>query len=123
MRALTSSFERFKRNSRGFWRVYWWIVLLFVGALAADGTTTIYFMLKAGAEAELHPVIRVVSIILGPIARPVLSVIAKAFSGKAFSGIIVAVYCRRFAAYILIAGTIVSLYAAWYNIKCVHNYL
>jgi len=112
MQSLNPIFDRLKTNSRGFWKVYRWLIILFLISLIADGISTVCFMLRAGAELELHPAIYFVSTILGPIAGPVVSVIA-----KGLGGVIVAVYCRRFAAYIFAAGIIISFFAAWYNVR------
>jgi hypothetical protein len=103
--------ERFKKNCRGFWGAYHWLIILFVISLIADGGSTIYCMLRAGPEVELHPAIYIVARTLGPIAGPLCSVVA-----KTVAGIMVAVYCRRFAGYIFVAGAIISFWAAWYNV-------
>ena len=77
-----------------------------------DSLSTIHFMLKYGAAAEAHPAVYFVSLILGPVAGPLLGLL-----GKAAAGLIVAIYCRRFAHYLFITAIIISLWAAWYNIN------
>jgi hypothetical protein len=109
--------DRFEKNSHGFWREYRFFIALFFSALTLDGISTMYTMLKEGPHVELHPVIKIVSIIIGPILGPLLSVIA-----KAVAGIIVAIYCRRFAFHIFIAASIISTLAACYNIWGINLY-
>jgi hypothetical protein len=41
---------------------------------------------------------------------------AAGFVGKAGFGILVAIYCRKYAVYIFGAATVMSLWAAWYNV-------
>lgn len=110
---LVVIFQTFKTNSRGFWKAYRGLIILFIVSLIADGASTIYFMLRIGPQAEIHPAIHFVSKlqVLGPIAGPTVSVVA-----KAVAGITVGIYWRRFAAYVFIAATVISFWAAWYNL-------
>jgi hypothetical protein len=102
--------ERFIINSRGFWKAYWPIIVIYVIALTADGITTIRFMLADGTDTELHPVVNLCARVAGPVLGPLIGVI-----GKAIAGMIVAIYWRRIAAVILLFVSIVSFWAAWYN--------
>lgn len=102
---------KLKENSWGFWKDYRWFIIVFVIALFCDAAGTIHFMLIEGPDVEIHPVIRLVSKILGPVAGPLIAAV-----GKAFAGILVCIYCRRFAAYIFVAASIISFWAAWYNL-------
>jgi len=86
-------------------------MLLFVIALFCDAASTIHSMLIEGPDVEIHPVIRLVSRTLGPVAGPLV-----ATAGKTLAGLLVAIYCRRFAAYIFVTASIISFWAAWYNI-------
>jgi ABC-type anion transport system duplicated permease subunit len=105
-------YEKFTANYRYVLYTYRWLIVVFIIALICDGASTIYVMLNEGAENELHPVIKLVSAkILGPVFGPVAGVV-----GKAISGLIVAIYFKRFAPYIFIAAIIISFWAAWYNI-------
>ena len=110
--------EKFRDNCRGFWRAYRWFIVVFVVAVFCDVASTIYFMTRESAPQEIHPVIRLVSRLLGPIIGPLLSGI-----GKAVAGIIVAIYCRRFAGYIFAVAAIISLWAAWYNVWGINLYV
>jgi len=102
--------ERFIVNSRGFWRAYWPIIVIYIIALTADGISTIRFMLADGTDTEMHPAINITARIAGPVLGPLIGVI-----GKALAGIIVAIYWRRIAIVILLVVSIVSFWAAWYN--------
>ena len=110
---------RFRKNYAGFWQSYKWLVGVFILALLCDGASTMYFMLKKGdSTEEVHPVILLVSIISGPVLGPLLGVI-----GKAAAGIFVAIYCRRYAVYILLVGIVLSFWAAWYNVWGINLYV
>ena len=104
--------ERFVKNSQGFWKTYWLLLILYVMALLADGLSTIHFMLRDGIDGtELHPAVSFAAKIFGPIYGPLIGVI-----GKLLAGIIVAIYWRRIAWIILLVVIILSTWAAWYNI-------
>lgn len=85
------------------------LILTFLASLA-DMASTIHFMLIHGPAAEGHPVVRVISLVFGPILGPML--------GKTVQflvAIIVTVFLRRWAAYIFILLIILYAWAAWYN--------
>jgi hypothetical protein len=103
--------ERFLMNAQGFLRQWWPLLAVYVIALAADGLSTIHFMLHDGADSELHPAVNLVSRIAGPILGPLIGVF-----GKAVAGLIVAIYWRRIAWIILLIPTFLSFWAAWYNL-------
>ena len=103
--------ERFTTNSQGFLRHWWPMLLLYFIALTADGVSTIHFMLNEGSDAELHPVVSFAARVVGPVLGPILGVV-----GKALAGLIVAVYWRRIAWAILLVPSLLSFWAAWYNL-------
>jgi hypothetical protein len=103
--------ERFVYNYKGFWGRYWLFALIFFVALLCDGFSTIYFMLGAGPESELHPAVKIVSYLFGPVVGPLVGVLC-----KGFFGVLVAIYLRRFAGYIFLVVAILSFWAAWYNV-------
>ena len=104
--------ERFRRNLPGFWAQYYWFIILFLIGLLCDAVSTIYFMLHTGKpDDEIHLVIRFAAKIFGPVIGPLLG-----FAGKALCGLIVCIYLRRWTIYILTPVTILSFWAAWYNI-------
>lgn len=102
--------KRFTQNYIGFWKANLWIIVIYIIALIADGVSTIHFMLNEGIDSELHPAINIAAHIVGPVLGPLIGVI-----GKAIAGIIVAIYWRRIAWIILLVVSIVSFWAAWYN--------
>jgi hypothetical protein len=103
--------QRLRDNSRGFWRKYYLVIMIFLAAVLCDALSTIHFMRKWGPEAEIHLAIRWMSMWFGNILGPLIGAL-----GKAIAGLLVAVYLRRFAIYILLAVSIISFWAAWYNV-------
>jgi hypothetical protein len=101
----------FRRNYPGFARRYRWLLAVLLVALLCDASSTIYFMQRDGAQAEVHPVVQLASTTLGTIAGPLVGALA-----KAAAGVVVAIYWRRFAPYILLAVSMLSFWATWYNI-------
>jgi uncharacterized membrane protein len=93
------------------------VLIVFVVSLLCDAASTINFMVKLGPELELHPMVRIAARIVGPVAGPLIGALAKAVAGT-----IVAIYCRRFAAHILILASLISFWAAWYNVWGVYMY-
>ncbi len=100
----------FRENYRGFWKDYRWYIVVFVVSLLCDAGSTMYFMLREGPDAEMHIVIRFLARAFGPIAGPLTGAV-----GKAVAGVLVGVYVRRFAGYIFVTASIISFWAAWYN--------
>ena len=108
---------RFRTNARGFFAAYRWLLLLFLASLFCDAASTIHFMLKLGPEPEMNPAVRMAARIAGPVAGPLIGAVA-----KSIAGILVAIYCRKFAAYIFILTALISFWAAWYNVWGVELY-
>ena len=100
----------FRGNYGGFWKDYRWFIVVFIVSLFCDAGSTMHFMLREGPDAEMHLGIRFVSRIFGPIAGPLIGAI-----GKAVAGVLVGIFCRRFAGYIFVTASIISFWAAWYN--------
>jgi hypothetical protein len=109
--------DRFVQNHTGFWQAYRWFIAVFIIAIFCDALSTIHFMNRIGIEAELHPAFYLISRIFGPNFGPLLGA-----AGKAIAGFAVAIYCRQFAAHILLAASIISFWASWYNIWGMHIY-
>lgn len=103
--------NRLKLNYHGFWRTYHLVIFIFTLALIADGLSTIYFMSYLGISAELHPIVRGVSIAFGPVVGPMIGSL-----WKWAVCLYLAVYCRKFAYSIFVTTSIVYIFAAWYNI-------
>ena len=103
--------SRFHNNCPGYIKENRFLISLFLFTLFCDGVSTIYIMREYGPDVEIHPAIQLVSKITGPVIGPLISVLA-----KGVAGMLVAIYLRRFAAYIFLTATIISLWAAWYNV-------
>jgi len=102
---------RFRENWQGYVHEYRILLVLALAASLADMASTIYFMQHTGPQAELHPTVRFVSSLLGPVLGPVL--------GKAvqFSVLIaLTVFLRRWAVFIFVPVIILYGWAAWYNV-------
>ena len=108
---------RFRANLAGYFAdLRGWIAAVVLAA-ALDGASTIRFMLADGAEHELHPAIRFVSEILGPVAGPIAGKLI-----QLFALFLVTVYLRDYARYIFFLVTAIYLWAAWYNLWGGHLY-
>jgi len=64
-----------------------------------------------GVENELHPVIRLVSVVLGPLVGPLVGKLA-----QCAALVVVTVMWRPYARIIFIPVTALYLYAAWFNV-------
>jgi len=102
---------RLRANWRGYVRQWWVFLVLTALAALADMGTTIHFMRTAGAEAEGHPAVRVVSLAFGPVLGPILGKLC-----QLAVVILLTVYLRRYALYIFVAVIILYAWAAWYNL-------
>jgi hypothetical protein len=103
--------ERFRVNWEGYIRECRVFLILTVLAALADAASTVYFMLRAGPNAEGHPAIRLISAVLGTILGPIVGKLCQ------FTAVVaLTVYLRRWAAYIFIAVIILYAWAAWYNV-------
>ena len=79
--------------------------------------STIWFMAGDGVEMELHFFVRLAGRLFGPVAGPII-----AFFGKLGVGLVVAVYCRKCAAWIFGVAAAISFWAAWYNVWGLSGY-
>ena len=109
--SLRRIFARLQANLAGYFAKCRWFLLAFSLAAVLDLITTMRFMLADGAENELHPVIRFVSWLLGPIAGPVLGKVC-----QFIAAVCITIYFRRYAKGILLLATLLYLWAAWYNV-------
>lgn len=103
--------RRFACHREGFFAAHRWLIALFACALVADAASTIRFMSAEAVDHEVHLAVRWVSYAFGPIAGPIVGALA-----KAAAGLTVAIYLRRWARHILIVASILSLWAAWFNV-------
>ena len=111
IRSVRDILERFHVNWEGYIRECRVFLILTVLAALADAASTVYFMLRAGPDAEGHPVIRLISAVFGTILGPIVGKLCQ------FTAIVaLTVYLRCWAAYIFIAVIILYAWAAWYNV-------
>ena len=111
IRSIRDIIERFRTNWSGYVREYRVLLILTVLAALADGVSTVYFMLLGGPEAEGHPAVRLVSMVLGPVFGPILGKLCQ------FAAVVaLTVYLRRWAACIFVAVIVLYTWATWYNV-------
>lgn len=111
IRSVRDIMERFRMNWEGYIREFRVFLILTVLAAVADAGSTIYFMLRAGPDAEGHPAIRMISAVFGPILGPIIGKLCQLTVVVALT-----IYLRRWAIYIFVAVIILYAWAAWYNI-------
>ncbi|MDY7010688.1 MAG: hypothetical protein SVV80_08045 [Planctomycetota bacterium] len=85
------------RRPRIFVRIYRWELLFLLVGATLDAVTTIVFMRKYGAGAEVHPVICLMAHILGPVAGTVLGK-----TGQVVFAVFVASLWRRWCRVIML---------------------
>ena len=102
--------DRMRANAIGYCRDFRFSLTLVCLAALADLVTTVQFMRAEGADNELHPVIRLAGILLGPTVGPVFGKAA-----QLMAIVIVTVYLRSMARYIFVTVIILYTWAAWYN--------
>jgi hypothetical protein len=110
-RTVADVVARFRANARGYFSAYRWWLAVTVAAAMADMASTMHVMLREGAGVELHPAIRIVSAVLGPIAGPMVGKLC-----QLAAVVLVTIYLRRWAISIFLAVTVLYLWAAWYNV-------
>jgi hypothetical protein len=117
IRSLNDIKIRLRENWVGYARQYRVFLVLVALASLADMASTIHFMVHAGADVELHPTVRFVSLYFGPWLGPVL--------GKAIQVtviVVLTVFLRRWAVFIFLPVIILYAWAAWYNVWGYHLY-
>lgn len=101
---------RLRRNYPGYFHEFYLYVIAAVVAAASDFVSTWNFMLESGAEEELHPLIRLVSLFAGPFLGPLIGKLCQLLALGFLT------VCFRPAARIMFVSTTIGyLYAAWYN--------
>lgn len=88
------------------------MLILYSIAIVCDALSTVHFMLNEGTGGtEMHPAVGIAARIAGPVLGPLIGA-----AGKMIAGLIVAIYWRRIAFFILLIPTLMSFWAAWYNL-------
>jgi len=111
IRSLADVRTRLQDNWIGYVCQYRVFLVLLVLASLADMASTIHFMIRQGAGVEMHPTVRFVSYLFGPVLGPMF--------GKAVQVIVVivlTVFFRRRAVFLFIPVIILYSWAAWYNV-------
>lgn len=110
--ALDKIKARFIANSQGFFDKYrFWIVLLVITALL-DAFSTFCFMYVLGAKYELHPIVRELSFMLGPLVGPFLGGFL-----KISLGLCAIIYLRKFEKELLVLACLIYSYAFMHNLR------
>jgi len=111
IRSVSDIVERFRVNWEGYGHECRVFLILTVLAALADASSTVYFMLRAGPDAEGHPAIRLIAAVFGSILGPIVGKLCQ------FTAVVaLTVYLRRWAAYIFVAVIVLYAWAAWYNV-------
>jgi hypothetical protein len=111
IRSIRDIAERLQANWNGYLTQYWMFLTLLALAAIADMLSTVFFMVIDGPHAERHPMIRLISIVLGPVTGPVIGKLLQ-FAAV----IVVTVFLRRWALYIFVTVIILYAWAAAYNV-------
>ncbi|MCM8536629.1 MAG: hypothetical protein NE334_11895 [Lentisphaeraceae bacterium] len=110
--ALTKIKERFVNNSKGFFEKYRFLIMLLVITALLDAFSTFCFMYVIGPKYELHPVVRELSYLLGPLVGPFLGGFL-----KISLGICAIIYLRRFEKQLLGLACLLYSYAFMHNLR------
>jgi len=102
--------DKYKANSVGFWTEHRFYIYLLIVAGFLDAMSTIHFMLIIGPEAELHPMVRWLSVNYGVVAGPLIG-----FVLKISLGVVAIIYVRRVAKILFSIGIFLYFFAASYN--------
>ncbi|MCF6314210.1 MAG: hypothetical protein L3J39_17310 [Verrucomicrobiales bacterium] len=101
---------RLRKNGVGYFQELAPYLVLLLAAAFADFLSTYRFMLAGSIEDELHPVIRLFSLYLGPLFGPLLGKV-----GQVTVAIFLSIWFRPGARILLTSLSIIYFYAAWYN--------
>jgi hypothetical protein len=110
--ALTKIKERFVKNTEGFFETYKWPLLFLMITALLDAFSTFCFMYVIGVEHELHPIVRELSELLGPLVGPFLGGFL-----KISLGIVAIIYLRKFERPLLCLASLLYCYAFMHNLR------
>ena len=110
--ALAKVKARFVKNSKGFFDKYRFLIMLLVITALLDAFSTFCFMYVLGPEYEIHPLVRGLSYLLGPLVGPF-------FGGflKISLGICAIIYLRKFERRLLVTTCVLFSYAFMHNLQ------
>ena len=104
--------DRFLKNCDGFYETFKFPITLLIITAILDAFSTFCFMYVLGVEQELHPIVRSLSEMIGPIAGPFLGGALKIFFGLA-----AIIYIRRFEKSLIWAASLLYAYAFMHNLS------
>lgn len=104
--------ERFLENYVGFYETFKFPISLLIITALLDAFSTFCFMYVLGVEQELHPMVRSLSEMLGPIVGPFLGGALKIFLGLA-----AIIYIRKFEKPLIWAACFLYAYAFMHNLS------
>src|SRR6266851_5705028 len=99
---------RLRRNYRGYFQKFYLYILLAAAAAFVDSLSTWNFMVNGSVYDELHPVIRFVSIMVGPVLGPLIGKIC-----QLLALVFLTIVFRPAARIIFIPVILIYLYGAW----------
>ncbi len=108
---VTAIPKQFDQAFQAFWKKHWLLAVLLLAALTFDTVSTIHFMQNDGIDLEIHPLVRASATLLGPVPGTILS----SFLFRAVAGVMLAMYLRRFSAWVLAVPIITSTIAGFIN--------
>ncbi|MEI8340032.1 MAG: hypothetical protein WCH43_00660 [Verrucomicrobiota bacterium] len=102
--------SRIRSNRPGFFREFAFYLVAVVISAGLDFASTCQFMSEGGIDDELHPLIRIVSHLFGPVMGPLFGKL-----GQLAAVVFLTLVFRRAARVIFIPVIVIYLYAAWFN--------
>ena len=103
--------KNFEQAFQDFWKKNHLLFILLLAALLFDTVSTIYFMKTEGVCLEIHPLVRASATVLGPVSGTILS----SFLFRAVTGLLLAVFLRRYSTWVLIMPMVTSTIAGFIN--------
>jgi len=103
---------RFLQNCDGFYETFKFPITLLIITALLDAFSTFCFMYVLGVDQELHPIVRSLSEVMGPVAGPFLGGALKIFLGLA-----AIIYIRKFEKPLIWAASFLYAYAFMHNLS------
>jgi hypothetical protein len=110
--ALKKIKQRFIKNAQGFFDAYRFPILLLAITALLDAFSTFCFMYVLGVDQELHPIVRELSVWLGPLVGPFLGAAL-----KVGLGIVAIIYLRKYEKQLLLLASFIYAYAFMHNLR------
>ena len=110
--ALKKVRARFLSNSEDFFDRYRFYIILLIITAFLDAFSTFCFMYVLGAQYELHPIVRELSFILGPLIGPFVGGFL-----KISLGLCAIIYIRKYEKQLLGLTCLIYSYAFMHNLR------